>query len=92
MDTRIPTLDEINALTDTEYKVLENRLRRAADRQGLRLEKSRARDPRSHTYGTYQLVDPYINSLVAGSTNFGYGLDLEDVARYLWGEDEAAAG
>ena len=67
----------------TEEKVRENRLRRMADRQGLRLEKSRRRDPRAYDYGTYHLIDPYTNSLVAGDTNSGYGLDLDGIERAL---------
>jgi hypothetical protein len=84
MSLSIPTADEINAMTDREYKVLENRLRRAAARQGLRLEKSRRRDPRAYDYGTYALIDGASRTLVAGDTNTGYGLDLEDVARHLF--------
>lgn len=40
----------------TVTKVVENRLRRVARRQGLELHKSRARDPRDQTYGRYRLV------------------------------------
>ena len=47
MDPRIPEKKEIDAMTVQEYKVLENRMRRAAERQGLRLEKSRAALPGS---------------------------------------------
>lgn len=68
---------EFQAVAD---KVRENRLRRAAERQGLRLEKSRRRDPRALGYGTYQLVDPYnSNAVVASRLPDGYGLDLDDV-------------
>jgi hypothetical protein len=65
--------------------VLENRMRRAAERQGLRLEKSRARDPNAIDYGTYQLVDQRHNTVVKKDWNSprGYGLDLHDVGRYL---------
>lgn len=38
-------------------KVREDRLRRAAGRQGYTLSKSRTRDKRALTYGRYQLVD-----------------------------------
>jgi hypothetical protein len=38
-------------------KVRENKLRRMAERQGLRLQKSRRRDPRALDFGTYRLVD-----------------------------------
>lgn len=70
-------------MTEQEYKVLENRIRRAAERQGLRLEKSRARDPRAVTYRTYQLVDPSTNTIAALGLQGGYGLSLDDVAREL---------
>jgi hypothetical protein len=42
--------------TVSEEKVRENRIRRAAERQGLRLVKSRRRDPRAIDYGRYWLV------------------------------------
>jgi hypothetical protein len=73
-------------MTDQEYKVLENRLRRAAARQGLRLEKSRRRDTRAYDYGTYQLVDPHSNTLVAYGLQSGYGMNLDEVAEQLLGE------
>jgi len=82
----IPTAEQIESMTDQEYKVLENRLRRMAARQGLRLEKSRARDPRAYVYGTYQLVDVSINGIVASGGQNGYGLSLDVVARELYGE------
>lgn len=41
---------------ETDEKVRENRLRRMAERQGLRLVKSRRRDPRALDYGLYVLV------------------------------------
>lgn len=37
-------------------KVLENRLRRMAERQGFILEKSRRRDKRAKSYGKYRLL------------------------------------
>ena len=67
----------------TEDKVRENKLRRMAERQGLRLEKSRRRDPRAYDYGTYQLVDANTNWLVASNHNTGYGLDLDEVEAVL---------
>ena len=81
--THLPTSDEIEALTPQQHKVVENRLRAAAARQGLRLVKSRRRDPRAIDFGTYWLLDVSTNGLVA-SDQFGLGLD--DVARYLYGE------
>jgi hypothetical protein len=87
MDTRIPSVEELNTMTDLQYKVLENRLRNAAARQGLRLVKSRRRDPRALDYSTYMLVDIDTNAVVAMGLPHGYGLGLDDVAEQLWGED-----
>lgn len=66
-----------------DSKVTENRLRRAAERQGLQLQKSRRRDPRAVDFGTYGLVDPATKTLVAGDSNTGYGLTLAEVATAL---------
>jgi hypothetical protein len=67
----------------TEEKIRENRLRRMAERQGLKLEKSRRRDPRATGYGTYMLVDPDRNTIVAGDRNSGYGMSLEEIEKAL---------
>lgn len=74
---------DVNEMSDQEHKVAENRLRRAAARQGLRLEKSRARDTRALTYGTYQLTDPNMNTLVAGNPSNGYGMTLDQIEAAL---------
>ncbi len=74
-----------DAMTMAE-KVRENRLRRMAERQGLRLLKSRRRDPRAADYGTYMLLDVYTNSVVASGLQSGYGLSLDAI------EDELTAG
>jgi hypothetical protein len=90
MASDIPTVKEIESMSEQEYKVLENRLRRAADRQGLRLAKSRTRDPRAIGYGTYMLVDQRTNGVVFADWVLprGFGLDLHDVADYLFGGDD----
>lgn len=83
----IPSAEEITAMTDAEFKVFENRLRRAAERQGLRLEKSRRRDPNAIDYGRYALTDPTYGGAVHESAPWGiHALDAEDVAIYLWGD------
>ena len=51
------TADQFNAISDKEVKVMENRLRRAAARQGYGLRKTRTRDPRAVDFGVYYLVD-----------------------------------
>ena len=48
-EPKIPTRAELDSMSAQDHKVVENRLRRAAERQGLGLEKSRARDPRAST-------------------------------------------
>jgi hypothetical protein len=70
--------------------VRENRLRRMAERQGMRLEKSRRRDPRALEFGTYQLVDIRMNAIVHhnSATGVGYGLDLDDVEDWLTGKTQ----
>jgi hypothetical protein len=69
--------------TDQEVKVQENRLRRAAERQGLRLVKSRRRDPRAFDYGKYMLVDVQTNGVVFGVVAGHIGADLDEVEAYL---------
>ncbi len=60
-------------------KVQENRLRRMADRQGLRLEKSRRRDHRALDFGTYTLTDIRKDEVVVVTT------DLKEVEAVLTG-------
>jgi hypothetical protein len=64
-------------------KVAENRVRRSAARQGLRLEKCRARDPHAIGYATYRLVDARTGRVKAHSGGYGNGLTLEEVRQYL---------
>jgi hypothetical protein len=45
-------------------RVQENRVRRVAQRRGLRLVKSRRRDPQAVDYGLYALIDVDTNSAV----------------------------
>lgn len=68
---------------DQETKTRETRLRRMAERQGLRMIKSRRRDPRALGYGTYALVDANTNHLIAGNDSTGYGLDLDQIETAL---------
>jgi hypothetical protein len=85
LNFNMPTEEEIQAMPVQEYKVFENRMRRAAERQGLQLEKSRTRDPNAIDYGTYQLVDQRHN-IVKRDWDMprDYGLNLRDVGRYLF--------
>lgn len=67
------------------YKAWENRIRRMAERQGLRLEKSRRRDTRAAGYGTYRLVDPASNTVVSYGAASPYGLTLDEIEKALLG-------
>jgi hypothetical protein len=69
-------------MDDTD-KVRENRLRRAAQRQGLTLMKCRRRDTRAYDYGTYMLIDPLTNTVVAYGGSGTYGLSLDDIETAL---------
>lgn len=67
--------------------VREARMRRVAARQGMQLQKSRARDHRAVGYGTFQLADPLLGALYHGENpdgrHGGYGLTLDEIARAL---------
>jgi hypothetical protein len=63
---------------DVAEKIRENSARRAADRQGLVLRKSRRKDSRAVGYGTWGLYDHH-GTLAAGDAKTGYGLTLKQV-------------
>jgi hypothetical protein len=83
---------DIESMSMVERKVYENRLRRVADRQGYRLEKSRRRDERAITFGLYRLVDLSTGDIIgAGLLDHspgGFGLELSDVAANLFDDHE----
>jgi hypothetical protein len=76
----------------TDQKVRENRLRRAAQRQGLMLQKSRHRDHRAIDYGRYRLVDLFRNAVVAGGHPYDYSWSLDDIEVYLYSDKELRQG
>lgn len=65
-----------------EDKVRENRLRRMAQRQGLRVIKSRRRDPRALDYGLYELVDEH-NHPTGWAWRSDYGATIDELEEYL---------
>jgi hypothetical protein len=69
-------------------KVREDRLRRAAKRQGLRLIKSRTRDPRALDYGAYWIKDDR-KQVAHGPVPQGFTLD--EVERFLTGDQRLRA-
>lgn len=69
-----------------EDKIRENRLRRAAQRQGLIVTKSRRRDPRASDYGVY-----YVSQVTAPGGDWRSrflltaetGISLDEVEGFL---------
>jgi hypothetical protein len=68
-------------MSSTADKTRETRLRRMAERQGLKLVKSRRRDRRAVDYGEYYLSDLNTNALLAG--DYHSLPDLDAVERWL---------
>jgi hypothetical protein len=66
-----------------EDKVRANRLRRAAARQGLQLNKSRRRDPRALDYDGWMITELSTNTVVAGATPHKFSMTLDEVEKYL---------
>jgi hypothetical protein len=64
---------------EMKQKVRESRVRREADRQGLKLSKSRTRDPRALDYDLYALIDVQtggtINPAIAQRWTHSWSLD-----------------
>ena len=71
----------------TTETVSEHRVRRMAERRGMRLARSRQRDPNAVGYGRYMLRDVNTRVIVAGTTTTGQALwTLEEVEAYLTGD------
>ena len=64
----------------SESKKLETRLSRLADKEGLRILKSRLKYRRPDNLCMYQLIDDRRNIVVLGPK---YDATLEDIANYL---------
>jgi anti-sigma B factor antagonist len=71
------------AMMGDDDRVRENRLRRMAARQGLRLLKSTRRDQYADGYGTYRLVGARDGEHRYGDAVTGYGMDLDAVEQQL---------
>ncbi len=61
-------------------KTRENRLRRQLRKHGIRLKKSRIRNPNIDNYGHYMLIDIYKNLVIEGSR---YDMTLDDIEDYV---------
>ena len=69
---------------DLETKIRENRLRRAAKRQGLFLSKCKARDPQAEGFGKWAICDSQTgNAVNFTERNTIFTLNLETVEKWL---------
>jgi hypothetical protein len=75
------------ARTETSEKVREDRLRRMAARQGLRLAKSRVRDPHAMGHGLYALIDDQTGGTISPTLaeRWIHSWSLDQVERHLTG-------
>lgn len=64
-------------MTTVSTRALISRINRRLARDGEHLRKSRPNTSESHNFGTYYIVNPRINRLVASN------VDLEEVGRDL---------
>ena len=64
-------------------KVLENRMRRALKRRGMRLVKSKRRDPKAFDFGGYMIINAENNTVVCGTDPMAFSLSLDNVAQYV---------
>jgi len=77
---------------DNYEKTRENRARRAAERRGLRLERSRRRDPQAIGYGRYQLIDIATGAVASlGGTGGWLTLDQAEAQLRLVITDQSPA-
>lgn len=65
----------LSAMRPTEERVRENRLRRVAERRGLKLTRSRRRDPKALDFGLYWLTDQRTGAQVSPEA----GIPLEEM-------------
>lgn len=70
---------------EQEIKVRENKLRRAADRRGWRMSKSRSRDAKALDFGLYALIDVQSGGTIHPmlANRWTHSLTLDEVEAYL---------
>ena len=70
---------------DRKTKALESKLRRQADKAGLRLTRSRSRDPDAMDYGLYALIyhETGGSTHAALANHWVHTLTLDEVQEYL---------
>jgi hypothetical protein len=77
------TADDLNAMSDQQYRWMEDQQRARAARMGLQLRKARTRNTSAPEYGTYHIADVSTRGIVAGGQINRYGLGLDEVIAFL---------
>jgi hypothetical protein len=80
---------KLDKLSEQEFKVLEQRARRVAKRQGLGLTRSRRRDPHAVDFGCYALFDLQTNTIIAGASSGRLNMSLREAIEYLLSDGES---
>jgi hypothetical protein len=76
--------EQADDLPESKRRIVEQRARRVAKRQGLELTRSRRRDPHALDYGGYMLIDPDTNAIVVGTmAGRPYGMTLAQAVEWL---------
>jgi predicted DNA-binding transcriptional regulator AlpA len=86
---RAPTTEDCQMRERGPAEIRENRLRRMAERQLLKLLKSRRRDPRAYDFEGWMICD-LNNNVVAGGHPNAYGMSIDEVEEYLFRPSAAA--
>lgn len=73
----------MSGMATSTDRVRENRIRRMAERQGLRVVKSRRRDRRAFDFGGFMLLDANSGSVVSGAHPLPFSLNLDEVEGHL---------
>jgi hypothetical protein len=80
----MPLAGDVMVMANTRNRrAREQQVRRLAQQQGLRLEKSRIRTPQARGYGGYRLWTAEHTAVVYGGIPYQYGATLDEIERFL---------
>jgi hypothetical protein len=82
-DTEEQVTARLEALTPMEFKVYVHKLRRSAARRGLKLRRSRVRDPKALDYHGFTITDVRTRKVVLGRRPDGFLPSIVEVERFL---------
>jgi hypothetical protein len=82
-ETEEQAVTRLEAMTAMEFKVYVHRLRRSAARRGLRLSRSRVRDPKALDYHGFTILSTRTRRVVLGRRPDGFLPDIREVEKFL---------